>query len=181
MPDDSPWPRLRSEIYAFIGRNPKSNRTVVAVADPQPDDIALDIGCGPGAAVRKAAMTAQRAVGVDRSAPMIEIAARRSRYLASVQFTVAGAEALPFPDDTFTLAWTIHAFHHWEDPAAGIGEVFRVLRSGGRFLIAETETNGNHGITRDGADELAERLQSAGFGASSVVKHGKHLIVTAVC
>jgi SAM-dependent methyltransferase len=176
--DTSPWSKLKSEIYALIGRNPKSNRLIASVADLDPDHVVLDIGCGPGAAVRAVAGSVARAVGVDRSEAMAEIARRRSREVPNVEFAVGAAEALPFPDASFDRVWTIHSFHHWEDPTRGIAEVLRVLRPGGRFLVIESETRGSHGLDRRRAEDLIERLRGAGFADPAVSKPGRQLVVT---
>ncbi len=178
--DTSPWSRLKSEIYALIGRNPKSNRSITEIASLEPSHVVLDVGCGPGAAVRAASASVDRAVGVDRSEPMIAIASRRSKGLPNVEFAAAGAEDLPFPDATFDRVWTIHAFHHWEGRAAGITECLRVLKPGGRLLIVESETTSSHGLDQTRAVELADSLQKAGFASASVSKPGKQLVVTGV-
>jgi ubiquinone/menaquinone biosynthesis C-methylase UbiE len=83
---------------------------------------------------QRAGPQSPRAVGVDRSEAMIAIARRRSPGFPNVEFAVGPAESLPFPDAGFDRVWTIHSFHHWEDPARGIAEVLRVLRPGGYFL-----------------------------------------------
>lgn len=176
--DEAPWSRLKAEVYSLLGRNPRSNRMVVGTARLEPDEVVLDIGCGPGAAVRGAARHVERAIGVDRSQPMIDIARRRSARLDNVEYHVAGAEDLPLTTDSIDVAWTIHAYHHWEHPDAGIAEVLRVLRSGGRFLIVETETESAHGLTRNAAVDVAQRLESAGFSTTQLAKLHKQLIVT---
>ena len=112
MADAAPWSRIRSELYALIGRNPRSNRRVVSIAALEPNHIVLDIGCGPGAAVRAAAPHVTRAVGIDRSEAMIEIAQRRSHKLTNTEFVVGGAEQLQFPSGSFDRVWSIHSFHH---------------------------------------------------------------------
>ncbi len=180
MADEAPWSRLRSEIYALFGRNPRSNRRLPSIAELDSTQAVLDIGCGPGAAVRAAADWVARAVGVDRSESMIDIARRRSRRFPNVEFAVGGAEALPFPDAEFDRVWTIHSFHHWEQPAAGLAESLRVLRPGGRLLIVESETRGSHGLDRRRADELAAKLAAIGFTAASVAKPFRQLVVTGV-
>ncbi len=180
MADAAPWSRLRSEIYSLIGRNPKSNRLVPAFAELDSPHHVLDIGCGPGAAVRAAAPLVAAAVGLDRSEAMVEIARRRSHEFANVEFVVGGAEQLPFPDASFDRVWTIHAFHHWEDQAAGIAETLRVLRPNGRFLVIESETRGSHGLNRASAVRLAERLRAVGFVEASVTKPHRQLVVTGV-
>lgn len=178
MPDALPWSRLRSEMYALIGRNPRTNRMVPAIADLAPEHVVLDIGCGPGAAVRVAAPMVSRAVGVDRSQAMVEIAMRRSKSCDNVEFEVGGAERLPFGDGEFDRVWTIHSFHHWEDPQQGIAEAFRVLRSGGKLLIVENETKGAHGLNAARAESVAGRLRAAGFADTAVAKVHRQLVVT---
>ena len=179
MADAGPWSRVKAEVYSLLGRNPKSNRLVVDLAAIAPGHVTLDVGCGPGAAVRAAAAAAKRAVGVDNSDAMIRIATRRSSGVANVEFRVGSAEGLPFPADTFDRLWTVHAFHHWADQEAGIAEALRVLRPDGRLLVVERLTSGEHGLTADGADALARRLVAAGFGDAAVEQHRKQLVVTA--
>ena len=180
MGDEAPWSRFRSEIYAFFGRNPRSNRRLPEFADLAESQVCLDIGCGAGAAVRAAAPLVTRAVGIDRSDPMVQIAQRRSAHLANTEFVAAGAEELPFPDATFDRVWTIHAFHHWENQSQGIAECLRVLKPGGRLLIVESETKGAHGLSMSGANTLAEQLRSSGYSDASVAKPFKQIVVTAV-
>ena len=178
--DATPWSRFRSEIYALIGRNPRSNRLVPSIADLHPSHAVLDVGCGPGAAVRAAAGSVARAVGVDRSEAMIEIARRRSRRFDNVEFAIGGAERLPFPDAAFDRVWTIHSFHHWENQTCGITESLRVLRPRGLLLIVESDTSGSHGLDRNRAIELADRLRSLGFADASVSKPRRQLVVTGI-
>lgn len=177
--DESPWSKMKSEVYAFFGRNPRSNRVLPSIADLDPSHIVLDIGCGPGAAVRAAAGSVTRAVGVDRSEAMVEIARRRSRRFGNVVFEVAGAEDLPFPDDTFDRVWTIHSFHHWEHPGEGLAQALRVIKPGGRLLIVESDTNGSHGLDLARANALADELQSVGFAEARVSKPHRQLVIAA--
>lgn len=180
MADETPWSRLKSELYALIGRNPKSNRLVPLIADLQATHDVLDVGCGPGAAVRAAAGSVAKAVGVDRSAAMVEIAQRRSAKLGNVEFAVGAAESLPFEDARFDRVWTIHSFHHWDDQEAGIAESLRVLRPGGRLLIIESESRGTHGLDRARADAVADKLREVGFVEATVSKPYRQLVVTGI-
>ena len=182
MADEQPWSRWRVRLYGLLGRNPKSNRRIVERVGLSPEDHVLDLGCGPGAAVRAAAkvVTDGRAVGVDRSGPMIEMARRRSVKVPNTQFEVGAAEVLPFGDDEFTVVWSIQSFHHWDDHAAGIAEVFRVLAPGGRAVIVERDAK-VHGLTDAAAADLVDRLLEAGFTGARVDKDGKQQIVSATC
>ncbi len=177
--DETEWSKFRSTVYSFLWRSPKSNQIVVDVAGLTPQDQTLDIGCGPGAAVRHAAETVARAVGVDRSPSMVDIARKRSGSLPNVEFAVGQAEDLPFDDDEFSVAWTAHAFHHWEDGQAGLTECFRVLAPGGRLLILETKTNGDHGLSLNRALDLSATLEALGFVDADVGLHQKQYVVEA--
>lgn len=181
MGDATEWSKLKSSIYSFIYRNPKSNRLIVDHAALAPDDRVLDIGCGPGAAVRAAAVrvTSGHAAGVDRSAAMIDIARKRSAAIGNVGFDVGTAESLPFDDGAFTVAWTAHAFHHWTDQEAGLREAMRVLGPGGRLFVVENRSNGEHGINLDRAIDLQHLLGGLGFVDASVGRLGKDYVIGA--
>lgn len=179
MADEQPWSKLKATIYSFLFRNPKSTRLTFAHAQLSSSDSVLDIGCGPGAAVRLAATSARSAVGVDASAPMIEIAKKRSDGLTNATFTTSPAESLPFDDETYSVVWTIQSWHHWNDPNKAFGEVIRVLQPQGRFMIVEQATSGNHGLDRHEADDLVSALMAAGLTEAKVENVSKHFIVSA--
>lgn len=163
-----PWGWIWASLYAVISRNPASNRAVVAAAGVRADDRILDIGCGPGAALAQAATlaTAGAVSGVDPTPRMVTVASRR---VPTATVKVGGAENLPFENDSFTLAWSIAAYHHWPDQEAGIAEAHRVLAPGGRLLIAENtlDQNHGHGLDQSGIDALQETMRAAGFSAAS--------------
>ncbi len=180
--DDKPWSRLRAWLYSLLFRSPKSNELVVRLADLSRSDRALDIGCGPGAAVRLAAgiVAEGEAVGVDRAEAMVDIARRRSTDFDNIRFEVGSAERLPFADGTFTVAWTAHSFHHWEDRARGLAEMRRVLEGGGRALILEQDGK-KHGLTDSQAAEVIADMEGVGFRDVAIVKVDKQVVVSGVC
>jgi ubiquinone/menaquinone biosynthesis C-methylase UbiE len=132
----------------------------------------LDIGCGPGAAVRYAVRRGSAATGVDPDPAMLRLArwSTALRRSPNVSWLVGRAEKLPVPDDSATVAWAISSAHHWEDRAAAIGEARRALAPAGRLVLAERLTKPGarghacHGLTRDQAEDLARQLTAAGFG-----------------
>lgn len=140
-------------------------------------DRILDIGCGPGSAVRAAAPLVAKATGVDAAPKMIEIARERSTAFTNVEFEIAQAESLPFEDAAFTIVWTIQSWHHWNDSGAGLREAARVLAPGGHFYIVEKRTRGSHGLTNERAADLAAEMEAAGFAGSVVTSVRKDLIV----
>ncbi len=91
----------------------------------------LDVGCGPGALtselLRRAGPDAVTAV--DPSEPFV--AAARNRH-PTVDVRQASAEALPFDDATFDAALAQLVVHFMDAPVAGLREMVRVLRPGGR-------------------------------------------------
>ncbi|MDH4117892.1 MAG: methyltransferase domain-containing protein [Acidimicrobiia bacterium] len=158
------WRGLVRWLYPYLHRNPPSNRLVVDLAGPGPDDRTLDVGCGPGAAVRAAASVAREAVGVDPSVRMLKIARRRSRGHSNVRFVEAPAHKLPFGDGEFDVAWTVHALHHWGDEGAGLAEVHRILSPGGRLLVMEALDPGKPwGIGEEDVDRISRLLREVGF------------------
>lgn len=101
----------------------------------QPSSV-LDVGCGTGKLLRQANTFWSEAqlIGVDPANGMIEIA---KRLTPNATFYTGMAEALPLPNDSIDLALSTISFHHWQDQAAGIREIARVLRPGGYFLLVD--------------------------------------------
>ena len=157
----APW----AWLYATVAANPRSNRVVVELAEPGTGDVVLDVGCGAGAAVRAAARTGAQAIGVDPSPAMVRTARRRSDGVANVRFVDGDAAHLPLDDDSVTIAWAIATFHHWPDRRAGLEELRRVLRPGGRLLLGERRRRraGGHGLTRSDAEDTTGLLRQIGY------------------
>jgi len=99
-------------------------------------ECVLDIGCGTGRLLRKAASRwpAARFIGVDPAEGMVEAARRLS---PTTVFYRGQGEDLPLPDGSVDLAFTTVSFHHWQDQTAGLREVCRVLRPQGRLCLAD--------------------------------------------
>lgn len=100
-----------------------------------PESI-LDVGCGTGRLLRKAGQRwpSARLVGVDPAQGMIDVARRLS---PGTVFYTGSAEAIPLPDASVEVVLSTMSFHHWKDRAAGVREIARVLRPGGRFCLAD--------------------------------------------
>jgi SAM-dependent methyltransferase len=90
----------------------------------------LDVGCGTGANLEMLARFGD-AEGVDVSEDALAFC--RARGLAEVR--AGAAEALPFADDSFHLVTALDVVEHLDDDAAGLCEMRRVLRPGGRALL----------------------------------------------
>ncbi len=104
----------------------------------------LDVGCGGGqAAIRmKERYPYLNITGIDTSKEMIASAARRARRKGyAIQFEVADAQVLPFPDASFDVVYSFGSAKHWPDPLKGIAECWRALMPGGELLIADATSD----------------------------------------
>ncbi|HEX6447245.1 MAG TPA: class I SAM-dependent methyltransferase [Streptosporangiales bacterium] len=98
----------------------------------------LDIGGGPGVLMLELARRRPdvRVTSTDLSADMVARAERNLRGLGErATACVADAADLPFADGSFDLVVTTFSVHHWDDPAAAVPELARVLRPGGRLAV----------------------------------------------
>lgn len=104
-----------------------------------PRSRVLEVGCGPGhLAIRLVRDHDLDVTAVDLDPAMIEHAesnAKRSGALRQPAFMVGDAAALPGGDASVDLVVSTLSMHHWSDSAAGLREIARVLRPGGRALI----------------------------------------------
>ncbi len=103
----------------------------------------LEIGAGTGffALNLRQAGALDHVTVTDLSPGMVEAAQENARRLGfEVDGAVADVEALPFPDESFDLVIGHAVLHHLPDVEASLREVLRVLRPGGRFVIAGEPT-----------------------------------------
>lgn len=105
---------------------------------------ALDIGTGPGQIVVKLArqLTRWKFVAVDRSSHMIaeavaNLAAAGPDLAGRVEFQIADANALPFPDATFDLIFCNSVLHHMFEPERLLAEMARVAKPRGAVLLRD--------------------------------------------
>ena len=120
----------------FRGRYAAIAREIAA--ESPPSSTVLDVGCGPAEILVRLARISPtlRLTGVDVDGPMIDRARRKAaRAGVTPTFVVGDAAALPFEDNSFDLVVSSFAVHHWPDPHAGLAEVMRVLKPGGKAII----------------------------------------------
>jgi ubiquinone/menaquinone biosynthesis C-methylase UbiE len=104
-----------------------------------PQDVVLDVACGPGLTACAFAKAAARVAGIDITPAMIERAKARQAEMALANLTwhVGDILSLPFPDASFSLVATRYSFHHLLDPEAALAEMTRVLKPGGRVMVMD--------------------------------------------
>jgi ubiquinone/menaquinone biosynthesis C-methylase UbiE len=125
----------------FLGRRRRVFSRLAALSGARPGDRVLDVGCGTGYFTRmlaEAVAPGGTALGIDPS-PEVIARARRSTRQPSCTFAEGIAEALDTEDESYDVVVSSLVLHHLPEtlrPRA-IGEMYRVLRPGGRLLVAD--------------------------------------------
>ena len=109
-------------------------RRLAAEAVVRPRDRVLDACCGTGDLALAAERAGGRVTGVDFAERMLERARKKS---TAIDWVRADALDLPFPDESFDAVTVGFGVRNFADLEAGLGELARVLRSGGRFACLE--------------------------------------------
>lgn len=138
---------------------------------PAGDKRILDVGCGTGANLELLSEFGQ-AEGVDVSADALAFC--RQRGLTHVK--QGEAENLPYPDETFNLVTALDVVEHLDDDVAGLKEMRRVLRPGGRALLFVpafqflwgVQDDISHHRRRYTAKQLKKIVQDAGLEVERV-------------
>jgi demethylmenaquinone methyltransferase/2-methoxy-6-polyprenyl-1,4-benzoquinol methylase len=112
-------------------------RRITVEETVRPGDRTLDACCGTGDLAIAARSRAADVVGLDFSARMLERARRKA---PDVEFVEGDMLALPFDDESFDSVTVGFGVRNVEDLEAGIRELRRVLRPGGRLGILEITT-----------------------------------------
>jgi SAM-dependent methyltransferase len=128
--------------FLFRGQGRELKRRTIHLANLQPGEQILDVGCGKGTLAMEVARrwSAGRVAGIDPSTEQIARARRSAaRRHLPIEFQVGVIEQLPFPDQTFDVVFSTLMMHHL--PAStkqqGLAEIARVLKAGGRLVIAD--------------------------------------------
>jgi demethylmenaquinone methyltransferase/2-methoxy-6-polyprenyl-1,4-benzoquinol methylase len=144
-------------VVFFLGRQGRLLRELADRSGVQPGEDALDIGCGPGKLVRelgrRAGLTGS-ATGVDPSEEAIthnRLRDSQHRYVRST------AQELALPDAAFDVVTCTFVMHHIPEQyrGAALAEMWRVLKPGGRILLADAHMSERLRV----AYALAQRLR----------------------
>lgn len=136
--------------------------------------LALDVACGGGFSTRTLAQAGHRVIGSDLTPESVLAARRVTPSEAGIRWTAAAAEALPFRSGSFGLVGCRIAPHHFADVAAFCGEVRRVCRDGGLFLMVDTVVPDDSGAAR--WIEAIERLRDPSHARALRVADWKSLL-----
>jgi ubiquinone/menaquinone biosynthesis C-methylase UbiE len=167
--------RMFGQPRGFLGRlggvimartNDPCGAWVIELLNVAPNESVLEVGFGPGTAIRRLSALAAHVAGVDPSREMVAQARARNAIALEngrVELLRGSVEDLPFAGDTFDKAMAINSMQIWPHPVAGLREMRRVLKPGGTIALGFTLYSGqrNQGLT--------EKLSAAGFAGPRVV------------
>lgn len=133
-----------------------------SIGEVRKGDAVLDIGCGAGVDTILAAMmtgTEGKAIGVDIVPEMLQRAETNLKMvdLHHVAFQSSPGERLPFPDDNFDVVISNGVINLIPDKDAALSEILRVLKTGGRLMIADQIMTGS--IQKTLKDRLSSWFQ----------------------
>lgn len=123
---------------AVLQREVETRLLESALALPVAPARILDVGCGPGRALAllRRRYRQSAVVGVDLAVPMLRIARKAGGLWRSLPVLCADAAALPLPDASVDLLFSSLCLQWLDDLPAALDEFRRVLRPGGRLLLA---------------------------------------------
>ena len=110
--------------------------------DLQPGDRVLDVGSGPGflaTAIAEAVGKSGSVCGVDISESLLEVAQSRNENKYRIEFRYGDATQLPYQDDEFDAVVSTQVLEYVPDVDAALAEIYRVVRTGGRVGILDTD------------------------------------------
>jgi arsenite methyltransferase len=170
-----------SGILGFLMRgtlnkvNARVNAAALDALSLDSSSTLLDVGFGGGLMLRQALerLPQGHAAGIEISQPMLKLA-RRSfrRELAAGRLELAegSVSAIPFDSASFDAVSAVNTLHFWPDPLAGLRDVLRVLRPGGKLVVVMRPKEylnrirfTSHGFTAYEDAELQALLERAGF------------------
>jgi SAM-dependent methyltransferase len=130
------------EAFYRIGDAVRRRRLVRAALGASPGERILDVGCGPGfycAELLDDVGSDGKVVGVDSSPQMLALAARRCEGHDNIEFHEADATSLPVENAGFDGAVCVQVLEYVSDVSAGLAELHRVLRPGGRVVVWDVD------------------------------------------
>jgi demethylmenaquinone methyltransferase/2-methoxy-6-polyprenyl-1,4-benzoquinol methylase len=117
-----------------LGQTRLWRRAVAQAVDARPGERVLDLAAGTGTSSIPFQQAGASVVACDFSLGMLEVGHQRNPHL---DFVAGDATKLPFRDDTFDAVTISFGLRNVEDTTAGLRELHRVTKPGGRLLVCE--------------------------------------------
>ncbi|WP_434968836.1 demethylmenaquinone methyltransferase [Microbacterium sp. bgisy207] len=127
----------RTNTVLSVGNDRLWRKATTRALCPRPGQRILDLAAGTGTSSVAIARTGAEVVAADFSPGMIAEGRRRHANVPGVTFVEADATALPFGDAEFDAVTISFGLRNVQDPDAGLREMLRVTKPGGRLVVCE--------------------------------------------
>lgn len=124
---------LTNDVLSF-GQDRRWRKEVLAAVDPSYGDKVLDLAAGTGTSSQPFEDAGAYVVPCDFSIGMLQVGKEARPHLS---FTAGDGTKLPFADDTFDAVTISFGLRNIVDPLAGLREMRRVTKPGGRLVVCE--------------------------------------------
>lgn len=141
--------KICSNLIVDYEQRVRSN-SVLKSLDARANENILDLGCGNARDIIPMLESGARITGIDISQGMINEAQRDLEEAGYpwVSMQVGDATHLPFPDNCFDKVLCSEVIEHIPDADKAVGEMFRVLKRGGRLVISTPNRLSLYGFDR---------------------------------
>ncbi len=165
------------------------NRAAIEALELGPTDRVIEVGFGGGVALNELLRrTDGGVVGIETSQAMLKRARwrfRRALRAGRLELADADVARLPHADESFDRALAVQTIYFWPNVEGGLRELRRVLRAGGRLVLATAPKEvmdrrefTQHGFRKFTEDELGDLMSGAGFERVGVRRRGAQVITT---
>ena len=117
-----------------MGQDRRWRKRVIAAVAPQRGELVLDLAAGTGTSSQPFADAGATVVPCDFSLGMLQVGKAAKPHLP---FTAGDGTRLPFKDATFDAVTISFGLRNIVDPVAGLRELRRVTKPGGRIVVCE--------------------------------------------
>ena len=147
-----------------LGQDRRWRRDVIDAVAPKPGDLVLDLAAGTGTSSVPFAEAGATVVPCDFSVGMLQVGKKARPHLP---FTAGDGTKLPFADDTFDAVTISFGLRNIVDPMAGLREMRRVTKPGGRLVVCEFSHPTNKPFRTLYMEYLMKALPAIARGVSS--------------
>ncbi|KQT93651.1 ubiquinone biosynthesis methyltransferase UbiE [Marmoricola sp. Leaf446] len=147
-----------------LGQDRRWRHAVVRAVDPRPGERVLDLAAGTGTSSQPFRDLGAEVVPCDFSVGMLRVG-KQAR--PALPFTAGDATRLPFADDSFDAVTISFGLRNVVDPDAGLREMLRVTRPGGRLVVCEFSSPTNAAFRTVYLNYLMRALPPIARGVSS--------------
>ncbi len=165
------WEKLQREVL-----DSNNYREQVLELVPSHKESVADLGAGAGLLLPELLQRFSHVTAVDSSQTMLKVAAdyvaqQLPQHRSRCEFRLGELEHLPISDRAVDAAVACMVLHHVSHPAAAIKEVYRIIKRGGRFIIADLQQHDIAEMREQYADlwlgfkkaDVSKWLRAAGF------------------